>query len=85
VKLLCHASHLHAELLEGEPALGSARRALAIAPGDAYAHFLEGRALALQGDLRGARAAMQQTLTLAPDHAAAQRALAMIDDALARA
>jgi tetratricopeptide (TPR) repeat protein len=81
--LLCDRSYLHAEQLCDAPALQAAERALAL-HANARAVYLKGRALALMGRLVEAADCMRDVLTIQPEHADAQRALAMIEDALVR-
>jgi tetratricopeptide (TPR) repeat protein len=73
------------ELEEAEPALRDIDEALRERPDDPSRNYVRGWALGLLGRLAEARASMLRVLELAPDHAAAQRGLKMIDAALGNA
>ncbi len=56
------------------------RRAIAVDPSFAQGHFNLGNTLAQAGQLEEAKAAYRRTLQVRPDHVAAQRALAILEN-----
>jgi tetratricopeptide (TPR) repeat protein len=81
ILMLEERSFLRAESLDGVKALRSADAALKLGSNSIRTHYLRGRSLALLGRLREAREEMNHVLALDPNHADAQRARAMIDEA----
>jgi predicted Zn-dependent protease len=69
--------------MKGAEALKYADMAIQRGANGVRAHYLRGRALALVGELKKARKEMLHVLQLDPKNADGQRALAMIDNALA--
>jgi tetratricopeptide (TPR) repeat protein len=70
------------ELEQAEPALRDIDEALRDRPDDPSRNYVRGWALGMLGRLDEARACMLRVLELAPDDAAAQRGLKMIDGAM---
>jgi tetratricopeptide (TPR) repeat protein len=84
VTLLAEKAWVLAELERGDEALAAADETLALSSDNFKARYMRGRALGLLGRLDEARSEIERVLAAQPDNADAQRAMRMLDDALAR-
>lgn len=81
--MLAEKAWVLAELERSKDALEAADEALRLAPENAKARYMRGRALAALGRLGEARLDIERVLATKPENADAKRAIKMIDDALA--